>query len=97
MTDKPRCQSCGMPLLADASAGTSEQIYGTNADGSVNREWCKFCFANGAFTTPDLTVEQMVQRSVDFMSTHLGIPVERAREQSSSVIPRLRRWTNEAP
>ena len=30
------CQSCAMPLTAD-------DMLGTNADGSVNEDYCKWC------------------------------------------------------
>ena len=31
------CQSCGMPLQA-------EDQWGTNADGSLNEEYCCYCY-----------------------------------------------------
>ena len=37
------CQSCGMPL-ADVND------IGTNADGSRNEDYCKYCYENGQFT-----------------------------------------------
>lgn len=93
MDDKVRCQSCGMPLKMERDGKVIEGMYGTNADGSENREWCKFCFASGAFTAPQMTVDQMVQRSVDFMTRNLGFPEDAARAQSHAVIPNLRRWS----
>ena len=48
------CQSCGMPM------GETEELYGTNADGSKNEEYCKYCFENGAFTFPG-TMEEMIE------------------------------------
>ena len=35
------CQCCGMPM------GDTNELYGTNADGSKNEEYCKYCFENG--------------------------------------------------
>ena len=37
------CQSCGMPLQA-------EDQWGMNADGSLNEEYCCYCYQKGAFT-----------------------------------------------
>ena len=37
------CQSYGMPL-ADVND------IGTNADGSRNEDYCKYCYKNGQFT-----------------------------------------------
>ncbi len=53
MSMKGKCQSCAMPLKADPGHG------GTNADGSHSNEYCSYCYANGAFIQPDMTVEQM--------------------------------------
>ncbi|MDD5109923.1 MAG: zinc ribbon domain-containing protein [Patescibacteria group bacterium] len=79
-----RCQSCSMPL--------DPGFFASNADGSVNREWCRFCFKDGAFTNPELTVEQMIEESVRHMTNHLGIPLEEARQRSKEMIPKLKRW-----
>jgi hypothetical protein len=56
-----RCQSCGMPLGA-------ERFFSTNKDGgTINKEYCKFSFQNIGFTMPDITVDDMVRMSVNFL------------------------------
>ena len=35
------CQSCGMPL--------TEEVLGTNADGSKNEDYCMYCYKDGKF------------------------------------------------
>ncbi len=45
------CQSCAMPMQ-------NPDDFGTNADGSNNNEYCSYCFRNGKFTEPNMTVEQ---------------------------------------
>ena len=86
MEDKIRCQSCGMPL--------SETFgnLGTNQDGSNDFEFCKFCFADGQFTNPNQTLEEMIQSSIENMTADLNMPIERATELANSFIPTLRRW-----
>ena len=37
----------------------TEEILGTNADGSKNEEYCIYCYKDGAFTG-DFTMEEMV-------------------------------------
>ncbi|MGB8593130.1 MAG: zinc ribbon domain-containing protein [Candidatus Acidiferrales bacterium] len=93
MNDKIRCQSCGMPLgeFNDA-AGNVTNNFATNADGGRNSEYCVFCFKNGAFTTPDLTVDAMIATSIANMTGEQRIPEARARELATAVIPKLRRW-----
>ena len=36
------CQSCGMPL--------TNEILGTNADGTPNEDYCIYCYKDGKFT-----------------------------------------------
>lgn len=85
MEEKARCQSCGMPL------GHPEG-YGTNADGTQHKEYCKFCFQKGSYTKPNMTLEEMMQSSIDFMTKELQIPDEKSTEMTHAVIPQLKRW-----
>lgn len=86
MDNKLRCQSCGMPLSKEFGN------LGTNADGTRSDEFCKFCFANGDFTNPNQTLEEMIASSIENMTTDLQMPLERATELANSFIPTLRRW-----
>ena len=54
---RQECQSCGMPLVKKGD-------FGTNADGSANNEFCVYCFANGKYTTPDITMDEMLKRGL---------------------------------
>jgi hypothetical protein len=65
---------------------------GTNADGSTVSEFCIFCFAEGKFTNPNQTMEEMIQSSIENMTIDLNMPPERATELAHSFIPTLRRW-----
>jgi hypothetical protein len=38
------CQSCGMPLKKDPAGG------GTNADGSLSKTYCSYCYQQGEFS-----------------------------------------------
>ena len=40
--EKLICQSCGMPMEDDS-------VLGTNADGSKNMDYCKYCYDKGEF------------------------------------------------
>ena len=66
--------------------------FGTNADGSSVLEYCLFCYADGGFTKPTQTVDEMVQSSIDFMSEEFKMPVEQATKISNEVIRNLKRW-----
>ncbi len=79
------CQSCGMPLKKD-------EDFGTNVDDSLNREYCMYCYQNGAFTDPDLTMDQQINRLVELAKTKLGMKEDLARETANKVLPNLKRW-----
>lgn len=51
------CQSCGMPMK-------DESIYGTNADGSKNSDYCIYCYKDGKFLQ-DCTMDEMIWRDGD--------------------------------
>ena len=52
MENKHICQSCSMPIESVALAGTE-------ADGSRTWEYCIYCYRNGAFTKPGITLDEM--------------------------------------
>lgn len=83
-TQKIRCQSCSIPL--------DEGFYGTEADDIKSTEYCRFCYEKGEFTEPELTMEQMLSRTLDFMTRKLKVPEEKSREFVYAVIPKLKRW-----
>jgi hypothetical protein len=80
-----QCQSCGMPLKMDKKGGGSEK------DGTLSKMYCSSCYENGAFKSPDMTVEEM-QRLVNNILKNemkwLGI----FRWLAIKQIPRLARW-----
>jgi hypothetical protein len=61
------CQSCGMPLSRDEQGG------GTEADGSRSKKYCSHCYVQGAFTLPDISLEEMKER-VKGKLKEFGIP-----------------------
>ena len=81
------CQSCGMPM------GATNEMYGTNAGGSKNGEYCKYCFENGVFTS-DSTMEEMIEICISHMvSANTGMSEDKARKMMYEFFPTLRRWT----
>lgn len=85
MDEKERCQSCGMPLGVG--------FFGTNLDGSINQEYCKYCFEKGNFREPKLTLEEMMGRSAAFMIDELNMGRNEAEILARKLIPTLKRWT----
>ena len=79
----PFCQSCCMPL-------DKPEVFGTNADGGRNDLYCHYCFQNGDFTTPDITMEEMLEKCVGIME-QMGLPQE-IIEGTKAYFPQLQRW-----
>ena len=83
------CQSCGMPL-------TSKENCGTNADGSTNFDYCRYCFQAGKFTQ-DFTMDQMIEFCSEFIDeVNKGLPQPMTKEQYVQMMrgyfPMLKRW-----
>lgn len=80
------CQSCGMPM------GSTEELYGSNADGSKNTDYCKYCFADGAFTG-DCTMEEMITFCIPHMvAANPEMTEAEARTRMNAYFPTLKRW-----
>ena len=75
------CQCCGMPL--------EDEIVGLNRDGSLNEDYCKWCYADGTYTYSnmddlmDVCVKQLV---------HEGFTEEQARAHMKETLPTLDYW-----
>ena len=80
------CQSCAMPM------GDTDEIYGTNSDGSKNEDYCKYCYIKGEFTS-NRTMEEMIEFCVPHMvSANPEISPEYARKGMWEYFPSLKRW-----
>jgi hypothetical protein len=69
----------------------STELYGTEKDGTKNSDYCKYCYANGAFTNPDLTLDEMQERMMKLMDKD-KLP-ENIIELAISRLPYLKRWS----
>lgn len=79
------CQSCGMPM-------DNESVYGTNADGSKNNEYCSYCFKDGAFTA-DISMEEMIEACIaPMVGANKDMTEEKARNMMKEFFPTLKRW-----
>ena len=82
------CQSCGMPL--------TDEVLGTNADGSKNEEYCMYCYKDGAFTN-DYTMEEMIEFCSQFVDeVNKNMPKPMTKEEYKGMMrqffPTLKRW-----
>lgn len=75
------CQCCGMPLEDD--------ILGSEADGTLNEDYCKWCYDKGQFLE-DCTMEEMIE----FCLPHMQGDKQAVRAYLESFMPTLKRWKN---
>ena len=78
------CQSCAVPFEIIAR--------GKNADGFENQDYCKLCFANGDFTYPKATMEDVINSSVPDCVPDPFPDEETARKKMNEFFPTLKRW-----
>ena len=83
MEKRSFCQSCSMPL-------DNPDLLGTEKDGSASHDYCKYCYLNGEFTTPGITLDQMIDRMNKLMDKN-KVP-EDLLEAAISRLPNLKRW-----
>ena len=75
------CQCCGMPL--------EDGIIGKNRDGSLNEDYCKWCYADGTYTYSDM--DDLIDVCVKHMASD-SFTEEQAREYLKKTLPELDYW-----
>ena len=68
---------------------------GTERDGSKSDLYCKYCYKDGEFISPDMTLQEMKDLVVVQMRK-LNIP-EYIIQQSLNMLPHLKRWHRPVP
>ena len=76
------CQCCGMPL--------EDGITSREPDGSYNEDYCKWCYAEGAFAY------QSKEALLDFLLAHMpnpeNTPEKERRAQYNAYLSQLKHW-----
>ena len=75
------CQCCGMPL--------EDEIIGRNKDGSLNEDYCKWCYADGTYTYSNM--DDLIDVCVGHMVNE-NFSEEQARSYMKQVLPELDYW-----
>ena len=75
------CQCCGMPL--------EDSIISRNSDGSMNEDYCKWCYADGTYTYSNM--DDLIEVCVKHMVND-EFSEEQARSYMKSVLPTLDYW-----
>ncbi len=75
------CQCCGMPL--------DDEILSHNGNGTINEEFCKWCYADGNFIYSDM--DELIEVCVKNM-TNENFSEEQARSYMKDLLPKLDYW-----
>ncbi|MBQ5398870.1 MAG: zinc ribbon domain-containing protein [Ruminococcus sp.] len=77
------CQCCGMPL-------NDEEIISREKDGSLNGDYCKWCYADGEF------IYKSKDALLDFLIGHMpnpdNIPEDERRKAFDGFLSQLKHW-----
>jgi hypothetical protein len=83
-TKGPFCQSCAMPLQ-------QPEDFGTAAGGARIDDYCRYCFVDGAFTNPDMSLPAMIELCTGIL-VQRGMQEGEARVLMRDTLPTLARW-----
>ena len=77
------CQCCGMPLGED-------DVVSREKDGSFNEDYCKWCYADGAFVYP--TKDSLLDYLVAHMPNPDDTPEAERRKAYDGYLSELKHW-----
>lgn len=81
--DNKICQSCAMPI-------ESVDQLGTNKDGSINEDYCKYCYNDGEFIDK-VSMEEYIKMCSQY-GAQAGMTNEEMEKFCTDVFPSLKRW-----
>ena len=77
------CQSCGMPI-------TDDELLGTNKDGSLNSDYCKYCYQDGEFIDK-VSMEEYIEMCSKY-GAQASMTNQEMKEYCTKLFPTLKRW-----
>lgn len=83
--EKKICQSCGMPIINDSQLAR-------NTDGSINQDYCKYCYKDGKFID-DVGMEEYINMCSKY-SAQANMTFDQMHEHCTKLFPTLKRWKN---
>ena len=79
------CQSCGMPIKEVSELGTEK-------DGSISKDYCKYCYKDGEFIDK-VTMEEYINMCSQY-GAQAGMTNEQMKDLCTKLFPTLKRWKN---
>ena len=80
----PVCQCCGTPF------SVQDMPKGTEADGTENPDYCKWCYEDGHFTSSGL--DELIERNAPYLLAATGYTKDEAVSFLGALLPNLKRW-----
>lgn len=77
------CQSCGMPI-------SGQEQLGINKDGSISKDYCKYCYQDGEFIDK-VSMEEYIEMCAQF-GEQAGMTNEEMKNHCEKLFPTLKRW-----
>ena len=84
LPQEPSCQCCGTPF------SVPNMPCGTDADGSENPDYCKWCYDEGQFA--DATMDDVIEKSAPYLVQATGVSLDEAVSFMGALLPTLGRW-----
>ncbi|MBQ3266656.1 MAG: helix-turn-helix domain-containing protein [Atopobiaceae bacterium] len=87
LPQEPSCQCCGTPF------SVPDMPKGTDADGTENPDYCKWCYDDGKFT--GATMDDVIEHSAPYLAQAAGMSLDEAVSFMGALLPTLGRWRDE--
>ncbi len=84
LPQEPACQCCGTPF------SVPNMDKGTNADGTENPDFCKWCYDAGEFASA--TMDDVIEKSAPYLVQATGVSLDEAVSFMGVLLPTLGRW-----
>lgn len=78
------CQCCGTPF------SVPNMDMGTNADGTINTDYCKWCYDKGEFTYK--SIDDVIESSAPYLMEASGMNLDEAVSFMGAMLPQLKHW-----
>ncbi|MBQ3283351.1 MAG: helix-turn-helix domain-containing protein [Atopobiaceae bacterium] len=87
LPQEPSCQCCGTPF------SVPDMPKGTDADGTENPDYCKWCYDDGKFT--GATMDDVIEHSAPYLAQAAGMSLDEAVSFMGALLPTLGRGRDE--
>ena len=84
LPQEPSCQCCGTPF------SVPNMDKGSDADGTENPSYCKWCYDNGEFASA--TMDDVIEKSAPYLVAATGVSLDEAVSFMGALLPTLARW-----